>query len=197
MGSYVARRLVAIGALAFGITLAGVPHHPADPRRPGHRHARHQCRRPRADRAPAPAARPGSQHSGAILVWLGNVLHGDFGYSYGQQQSVASLIAAEHAGDDRADGGEPGAVAAAGLRDRRDRGGAAQPGRRHGRHGHRAGLHVDPELLAGAAADPAVRGAVAVVRRRGRHLAEGARAAGGDAWRWGRPGSMRGSSDRA
>src|ERR1700716_2039991 len=28
------------------------------------------------------------------LHWIGNVLHGDFGYSYGNQQSVSSLLAA-------------------------------------------------------------------------------------------------------
>jgi ABC-type dipeptide/oligopeptide/nickel transport system permease component len=28
------------------------------------------------------------------FIWIGNVLHGDFGYSYGQQQSVASLLLA-------------------------------------------------------------------------------------------------------
>lgn len=92
MGSYVLQRLAAIGALAFGITLLVfliirlIPGDPAvvmlgtnagDPELIARLH--HQLGLDRS----IPAQ---------YLVWLGRVLHGNFGYSYGQQQSVASLI---------------------------------------------------------------------------------------------------------
>ena len=92
MGSYVLQRLAAIGALAFGITLLVfliirlIPGDPAivmlgtnagDPELIARLH--HQLGLDRS----IPAQ---------YFIWLGRVLHGDFGYSYGQQQSVASLI---------------------------------------------------------------------------------------------------------
>lgn len=92
MSSYVLQRLAAIGALAFGITLLVfliirlIPGDPAivmlgtnagDPELIARLH--HQLGLDRSLLT-------------QYLVWLGRVLHGDFGYSYGQQQSVASLI---------------------------------------------------------------------------------------------------------
>ena len=134
MSSYVLRRLAAIGALAFGITLLVfliirlIPGDPAvvmlgtnagDPELIARLHQQ-----------------LGLDRSIPVqyVVWLGSVLHGDFGYSYGQQQSVASLIAREHAR-------RPSQLTVASLAlslllgsaDRRRRGGRAQPRGRHGR----------------------------------------------------------------
>src|SRR5579875_884030 len=92
MSGYVLRRLGAIGALAFGITLIVfliirlIPGDPAlvmlgtNAGDPGLVDRLHQ--------------QLGLDRSIPVqyVIWLGNVLHGDFGYSYGQQQSVASLI---------------------------------------------------------------------------------------------------------
>jgi len=68
VSGYVARRLAAIVALTFGITILVfliIRLIPGD--------------------LPIQVQ---------YLRWIGNVLHGDFGYSYGQQQSVTSLLAA-------------------------------------------------------------------------------------------------------
>jgi ABC-type dipeptide/oligopeptide/nickel transport system permease component len=92
VGSYVLRRLVSIGALAFGITLLVfliirlIPGDPAivllgtNAGDPALIERLHQ--------------QLGLDRSIPVqyVIWLGNVLHGDFGYSYGQEQSVASLI---------------------------------------------------------------------------------------------------------
>ena len=89
---YVLQRLAAIGALAFGITLLVfliirlIPGDPAivmlgtnaaDPELIARLHQQLGLDRSIPEQ---------------YVVWLGRVFHGDFGYSYGQQQSVASLI---------------------------------------------------------------------------------------------------------
>jgi ABC-type dipeptide/oligopeptide/nickel transport system permease component len=93
MSGYVLRRLVSIVVLAFGVTLLVfliirlIPGDPAvvmlgtnagDPALIERLHQQLGL-----DRS-IPTQ---------YVIWLGNVLHGDFGYSYGQQQSVASLVA--------------------------------------------------------------------------------------------------------
>lgn len=94
MTAYVARRLAAIVALAFGITLVVfliirlIPGDPAivmlgtnagDPELVARLHHQLGLDLPIQDQ---------------YLRWITGVLRGDFGYSYGQQQSVRSLIAA-------------------------------------------------------------------------------------------------------
>ncbi len=92
MRRYVLQRLAAIAALAFGITLLVfliirlIPGDPAivmlgtnaaDPELIARLHQQLGLDRSIPEQ---------------YVVWLGRVLHGDFGYSYGQQQSVSSLI---------------------------------------------------------------------------------------------------------
>ena len=93
MSSYIARRLAAIVALTFGITVLVfliirlIPGDPAivmlgtnagDPDLVARLH--HQLGLDQPIQL-------------QYFRWIGNVLHGDFGYSYGQQQSVRSLLA--------------------------------------------------------------------------------------------------------
>ena len=89
------------------------------------------------------------------LHWMGNVLHGDLGYSWRIRQPVAQLIAAEAAGDAaaRRDGvRHRGADRRAGGH---RRGGVPQPVLGLPRQRHRAGRAVHAELLARHHADPA------------------------------------------
>ena len=94
VSSYVIRRLAAIVALTFGITVLVfliirlIPGDPAivmlgtnagDPDLVARLH--HQLGLDQPIQV-------------QYLHWITNVLHGDFGYSYGQQQSVSSLLAA-------------------------------------------------------------------------------------------------------
>jgi ABC-type dipeptide/oligopeptide/nickel transport system permease component len=94
VSGYVARRLAAIVALTFGITILVfliirlIPGDPAivmlgtnagDPELVARLHQQLGLDLPIQVQ---------------YLRWIGNVLHGDFGYSYGQQQSVTSLLAA-------------------------------------------------------------------------------------------------------
>jgi len=98
VSGYVARRLVAIVALTFGITVLVfliirlIPGDPAivmlgtnagDPEIVARLHHQLGLDQPMPEQ---------------YLRWIGNVLHGDFGYSYGQQQSVTSLLAANFPG---------------------------------------------------------------------------------------------------
>lgn len=93
MSGYLVRRIAAIAALAFGITVLVfliirlIPGDPAvvmlgtnagDPALIARLHAQLGLDRPIAEQ---------------YVLWLGRALRGDFGYSYGQQQSVASLLA--------------------------------------------------------------------------------------------------------
>ena len=93
MSGYVLRRLASIVVLAFGVTLLVfliIRLIPGDP-------AVVMLGTNAGD--PALIARLHQQLGldrsipTQYVIWLGNVLHGDFGYSYGQQQSVASLVA--------------------------------------------------------------------------------------------------------
>jgi ABC-type dipeptide/oligopeptide/nickel transport system permease component len=94
MITYVARRLIAVIALAFGISVLVfliirlIPGDPAivllgtnagDPSLVARLHQQLGLNQPVQVQ---------------YVHWLGNVLHGDFGYSYGSQQSVSSLLAA-------------------------------------------------------------------------------------------------------
>ncbi len=94
MSGYVARRLGAIVALTFGITILVfliirlIPGDPAivmlgtnagDPTLVARLHQQLGLDQPIQVQ---------------YFRWIGNVLRGDFGYSYGQQQSVSSLLAA-------------------------------------------------------------------------------------------------------
>jgi ABC-type dipeptide/oligopeptide/nickel transport system permease component len=92
MTGYVLKRLASIVALAFGITVLVfliIHFIPGDP-------VTAMLGTSAAD--PALIARLNAQLGldrslpTQYLLWLGNVLHGDFGYSYVQQQSVASLV---------------------------------------------------------------------------------------------------------
>ncbi len=92
MSGYASKRLLSVLALAFGITVLVfliIHFIPGDP-------AAALLGTSAAD--PAVIARLNQQLGldrslpAQYVLWLGNVLHGDFGYSYGQQQSVASLI---------------------------------------------------------------------------------------------------------
>ncbi len=94
MSGYVARRIISILALTFGITIVVfliirlIPGDPAivmlgtnagDPDLVARLHQQLGLDRPIYVQ---------------YFLWIGDVLRGDFGYSYGQQQSVASLLAA-------------------------------------------------------------------------------------------------------
>lgn len=94
MSLYVARRFAAIIALTFGITVLVfliirlIPGDPAivmlgtnagDPELVARLHRQLGLDQPIQTQ---------------YFRWIGNLLHGDFGYSYGQQQSVSSLLAA-------------------------------------------------------------------------------------------------------
>ncbi len=94
MSGYLLRRLASILALTLGITIIVfliirlIPGDPAivmlgtnagDPDLVARLHQQLGLDRPMAVQ---------------YVIWLGGVLRGDFGYSYGQQQSVASLLAA-------------------------------------------------------------------------------------------------------
>jgi len=94
VSGYVARRLIAILALTLGITIVVfliirlIPGDPAivmlgtnagDPDLVARLHAQLGLDRPIVVQ---------------YIIWIGDVLRGDFGYSYGQQQSVGSLLIA-------------------------------------------------------------------------------------------------------
>jgi len=94
VSGYVARRIISILALTFGITIVVfliirlIPGDPAivmlgtnagDPDLVARLHQQLGLDRPIYVQ---------------YFLWIGDVLRGDFGYSYGQQQSVASLLAA-------------------------------------------------------------------------------------------------------
>ena len=173
--------------------VARVLHHPADPRRPGDRHAGHQCRRPGADRAPASAARTRPRH---------NIRAGP---SSGSAMCCVAISATptgtairrvadrgEHAGDHRADGSEPRPSLPTARRSAWWPPSGATRRSTPRRWAWRVRLHVDPQLLARAAADLDVRGGAALVRRGRRHVVE-ASSCPPPPWRWGRPGSTRDS----
>ena len=93
MSGYVFRRLASIVVLAFGVTLLVfliIRLIPGDPAvvmlgtNAGDPALIERLRQQLGLDRSIPAQ---------YVIWLGNVLHGDFGYSYGQQQSVASLVA--------------------------------------------------------------------------------------------------------
>ena len=94
----------------------------------------------------------------------------------GNQQSVASLIAENMPATIQLTIASLALSLLLRLGDRRvaaiRRNQAPTPRRWRGAH-----LHVDPQLLARAAADPDVRGRAALVRRRRRHVVEGPRPA--------------------
>jgi ABC-type dipeptide/oligopeptide/nickel transport system permease component len=92
--SYVIRRTAAIIALAFGISVVVfliIRLIPGDP-----------VLAMLGTNAADPALVDRLRHQLGLdqpiyvqyLIWIGHALHGDFGYSYGNQQSVASLLAA-------------------------------------------------------------------------------------------------------
>ena len=94
MASYLIRRTAAIIALAFGISVVVfliIRLIPGDP-----------VLAMLGTNAADPALVDRLRHQLGLdqpiyvqyLIWIGNALHGDFGYSYGNQQSVASLLAA-------------------------------------------------------------------------------------------------------
>ncbi len=94
MSTYVVRRLVAIVALAFGISVLVfliIRLIPGDPAivllgtNAGDSSLVERLHHQLGLDQPIPIQ---------YLLWIGNVLHGDFGYSFGYQQSVSSLLAA-------------------------------------------------------------------------------------------------------
>lgn len=94
MAAYVLRRLLAIAALAFGISVLVfliIRLIPGDP-------AVAMLGTQAGDRAMIERLHQQLGLDQPIYVqyatWIGNVLRGDFGYSFGNQRSVASLIAA-------------------------------------------------------------------------------------------------------
>jgi ABC-type dipeptide/oligopeptide/nickel transport system permease component len=94
MSAYVARRLAAIVALTFGITIIVfliirlIPGDPAI--------VMLGTNAGDADLVARLHHQLGLDQPIQVqyLRWIGGVLHGDFGYSYGQQQSITSLLAA-------------------------------------------------------------------------------------------------------
>ena len=92
MLSYIARRLLALIPVLLGLSLDRFPDHGSDPGRSGARDPRQLCD---AGEPGAPArAKWGSIARLPVqyLIWLDNILHGDFGRSYSLNRPVLDEV---------------------------------------------------------------------------------------------------------